>query len=301
MWGPTPSSWSPSAILPVEVLDMTRIGAINLHASLLPKYRGSSPINWAIVNGEAESGVTTMYMAEGLDTGDILLQATLPLDPRETAATLHDKLAASGGPLLVDTLHRLEAGNLVATPQDEAASSYIPKLTRDDGLLDWSLDAVTLDRRIRGFTPWPGAFTFVDGKRLNVRVAHPVEVDTTQPPGCVEDHPRRRAGGHEPRLPRPHRGTARRQAAHGSRRLRRRASDCRGAAPRVTAYLLVVDRMERDAPGCDGVPLQIRAGSTAMPGAVTIGCAKRSAAHRTGAPRYGAPRTARRTLWDLLR
>ncbi|MGD2064518.1 MAG: methionyl-tRNA formyltransferase, partial [Nitrospirota bacterium] len=89
------------AILPVEVLEMTRLGAINVHASLLPKYRGSSPINWAIVNGEAESGVTTMYMAEGLDTGDILLQRAVPLDPRETAATLHDKLAALGGPLLV--------------------------------------------------------------------------------------------------------------------------------------------------------------------------------------------------------
>jgi methionyl-tRNA formyltransferase len=167
------------AILPVAVLDMTRLGAINVHASLLPKYRGSSPIHWAIVNGEVESGVTTMYMAEGLDTGDILLQATVPLDPRETAATLHDKLAKLGGPLLVETLRRLAAGTLTPTPQDEAASSYIPKLTRDDGLLDWSLAALTLDRRIRGLTPWPGAFTFLDGKRLTVRAA-------TQPPGHVE-------------------------------------------------------------------------------------------------------------------
>jgi len=174
------------AILPVELLEMTRLGAINVHASLLPKYRGSSPINWAIVNGEVESGVTTMYMAEGLDTGDILLQAAVPLDPRETAATLHDKLAELGGPLLVETLERLAAGTLTPAPQDEAASSYIPKLTREDGLLDWSLPAVALDRRIRGFTPWPGAFTFLDGKRLNVRAAHPVDAAPTQAPGHVE-------------------------------------------------------------------------------------------------------------------
>jgi methionyl-tRNA formyltransferase len=174
------------AILPVEVLEMTRLGAINVHASLLPKYRGSSPINWAIVNGEAESGVTTMYMAEGLDTGDILLQRAIPLDPRETAATLHDKLADLGGPLLVETLQRLAAGTLTATPQDDAASSYIPKLTRDDGLLDWSLPAATLDRRIRGFTPWPGAFTFWDARRLNVRAARPVSTVPNHSPGQVE-------------------------------------------------------------------------------------------------------------------
>jgi methionyl-tRNA formyltransferase len=174
------------AILPVEVLEMTRLGAINVHASLLPKYRGSSPINWAIVNGETESGVTTMYMAEGLDTGDILLQRAIPLDPRETAATLHDKLAALGGPLLVETLQRLAAGTLTATPQDDGASSYIPKLSRDDGLLDWTLPAATLDRRIRGFTPWPGAFTFWDARRLNVRAAHPVATAATVAPGHVE-------------------------------------------------------------------------------------------------------------------
>jgi methionyl-tRNA formyltransferase len=174
------------AILPVTVLEMTRLGAINLHASLLPKYRGSSPINWAIVEGEQESGVTTMFIAEGLDTGDILLQRALPLDPRETAATLHDKLAALGAPLLVETLERLERGDLRATPQDDAASSYIPKLTRDDARLDWSLPAEVLDRRIRGFTPWPGAFTFLAGIRLNIRAAHPVDRTPGQPPGHVE-------------------------------------------------------------------------------------------------------------------
>jgi methionyl-tRNA formyltransferase len=174
------------AILPPEVLEMTRLGAVNVHASLLPKYRGSSPINWAIVNGEAESGVTTMYVAEGLDTGDILLQRAIPLDPRETAATLHDKLAALGGPLLVETLQRLEAGTLAAKPQDDSASSYIPKLTRDDGLLDWAQPAVVLDRRIRGFTPWPGAFTFWDARRLNVHAAHPVSTAASREPGQVE-------------------------------------------------------------------------------------------------------------------
>jgi methionyl-tRNA formyltransferase len=174
------------AILPVEVLAMTRLGAINVHASLLPKYRGSSPINWAIVNGEGSSGVTTMYLSEGVDTGDILLQRAIPLAPRETAATLHDKLAALGGPLLVETLQGLAAGTLTATPQDDGASSYIPKLTRDDGLLDWSQPALALDRRIRGFTPWPGAFTFWDARRLNVRAAHPVAIVPTQAPGHIE-------------------------------------------------------------------------------------------------------------------
>ncbi|MGD2064068.1 MAG: methionyl-tRNA formyltransferase, partial [Nitrospirota bacterium] len=122
----------------------------------------------------------------GLDTGDILLQRAVPLDPRETAATLHDKLAALGGPLLVETLLRLEAGSLTASPQDDEASSYIPKLTRGDGLLDWSQPAVVLDRRIRGFTPWPGAFTFLEGRRLNVRGAHPVDTVPAQAPGHVE-------------------------------------------------------------------------------------------------------------------
>ena len=125
-------------------------------------------------------------MAEGLDTGDILLQRAISLDSRETAATLHDKLAAVGGPLLVETLQRLEAGTLTATPQDDGASSYIPKLTRDDGLVDWSLSATILDRRIRGFTPWPGAFTFWDARRVNVRAAHPVTTVPIRPPGCIE-------------------------------------------------------------------------------------------------------------------
>jgi len=174
------------AILPNEVLEMTSLGAVNVHASLLPRYRGSSPINWVIVNGERESGVTTMFMGEGIDTGDILLQERIDLDPRETAATLHDRLAHLGGPLLVETLRRLERGDLPPTPQDEADALYIPKLTREDGRLDWSLPADELDRRIRGFTPWPGAFTYLDGHRLSVHAAHPVERKPAQAAGRVE-------------------------------------------------------------------------------------------------------------------
>lgn len=174
------------AILPKAVLEMTRLGAVNVHASLLPRYRGSSPINWAVVNGERESGVTTMFMGEGIDTGDILLQERIDLDPRETAATLHDRLAVLGGPLLVETLRRLERGDLTPTPQVEADALYIPKLTRDDGRLDWSLPAGELDRRIRGFTPWPGAFTFLDGHRLTVHAAHPVARPPVQTAGRVE-------------------------------------------------------------------------------------------------------------------
>ncbi len=174
------------AILPNAVLEMTPLGAVNVHASLLPRYRGSSPINWVIVNGERDSGVTTMFMGEGIDTGDILLQQRIALAPRETAATLHDRLASLGGPLLVETLQRLERGELTPTPQVEADALYIPKLTREDGRLDWSRPAEELDRRIRGFTPWPGAFTFLDGHRLTVHTAHPVERTPTQVAGRVE-------------------------------------------------------------------------------------------------------------------
>jgi len=174
------------AILPKAVLEMTPLGAVNVHASLLPRYRGSSPINWVIVNGEAESGVTTMFMGEGIDTGDILLQERITLAPRETAATLHDRLARLGGPLLVETLRRLERGDLTPRPQDEADALYIPKLTREDGRLDWTRPADELDRRIRGFTPWPGAFTYLDGYRLNVHAAYPVDRRPRQPAGRVE-------------------------------------------------------------------------------------------------------------------
>ncbi|RMF85015.1 MAG: methionyl-tRNA formyltransferase [Nitrospirae bacterium] len=174
------------AILPKAVLEMTPLGAVNVHASLLPRYRGSSPINWVIVNGERETGVTTMFMGEGIDTGDILLQERIPIAPRETAATLHDKLAALGGPLLVRTLEGLARGEITPIPQDESQALYIPKLTREDGRLDWSRPAEELDRRIRGFTPWPGAFTFLRGRRLNVRAAEPRDRRPQQPPGRVE-------------------------------------------------------------------------------------------------------------------
>lgn len=174
------------AILPKAVLEMTPLGAVNVHASLLPRYRGSSPINWVIVNGERESGVTTMFMGEGIDTGDILLQERITLDPRETAATLHDRLARLGGPLLVETLRRLARGDLTPTPQDESLALSIPKLTRADGYLDWTRPAAELDRRIRGFTPWPGAFTYLDGQRLNIHAAQPVNRQPVQPPGRVE-------------------------------------------------------------------------------------------------------------------
>jgi len=173
------------AILPKAVLQMTRLGAVNVHASLLPRYRGSSPIHWVIVNGERDSGVTTMFMGEGIDTGDILLQSRIPLAPRETAATLHDRLAALAGPLLVETLRRLERGDLTPIPQDDHLALAIPKLNRDDGRLDWSRPAAELDRRIRGFTPWPGAFTYLNGQRLNIHAAVPLEREPARPAGQV--------------------------------------------------------------------------------------------------------------------
>jgi methionyl-tRNA formyltransferase len=145
-------------ILPPAVLDLPRFGCVNVHASLLPKYRGAAPIQWAILNNESETGVTIMKMAAGLDTGDILSQRATPIDPDETAATLHDRLAAIGGELLTATLPAYAAGAITPQPQDNTAATYARKITKADGWLDWSLSALELRNRIRAFTPWPGAF-----------------------------------------------------------------------------------------------------------------------------------------------
>jgi methionyl-tRNA formyltransferase len=145
-------------ILPQAVLDLPRLGCLNVHASLLPKYRGAAPIQWAILNNEPETGVTIMKMAAGLDTGDILSQRATPIDPDETAASLHARLAAMGGELLTATLPDYAQGLITPQPQDNTAASYARKIAKEDGRLDWSLSALTLRNRIRAFTPWPGAF-----------------------------------------------------------------------------------------------------------------------------------------------
>ncbi|MBW2108674.1 MAG: methionyl-tRNA formyltransferase [Deltaproteobacteria bacterium] len=172
-------------ILKKIVLDIPRLGAINVHASLLPRYRGSAPIQWAIINGDTETGVTTMWMDEGMDTGDILLSARTAIEPEETAASLHDRLAELGACLLIDTLKRLEAGTLVGTPQDHAKATYAPMLKKQDARIDWNRSAVALDAFVRGMYPWPGAFTVLDGKRLAVFRAKAVNKKTNHVPGTV--------------------------------------------------------------------------------------------------------------------
>lgn len=170
-------------IIPAWMLALPRLGCINLHASLLPKYRGAAPIQWAVASGDAETGNTTMLLEEGLDTGPILLQQTLPIGTDETSADLFVKLSASGAPLVVETLAQLEAGTLKPTVQDHSAATLAPLLTRDDARMDFAAHtAQQLYNRWRGFQPWPGAWTTLDGKKLIVhRVAPAVGITTTAP------------------------------------------------------------------------------------------------------------------------
>ena len=155
-------------LIPQWMLDLPRFGNINLHASLLPKYRGAAPIQWAIANGETVTGVTTMRIDAGLDTGDILLQQQLPIAPDDTAETLAPRLAAIGADLMVETLRELESGVIQPRPQDNAQASLAPILKKEDGLVDFSRSAGEIFNRIRGFQPWPGAYTKFRGKSLQI-------------------------------------------------------------------------------------------------------------------------------------
>jgi len=155
-------------ILPRAVLDIPKYGAVNVHASLLPKYRGAAPIAWAILNGEKRTGVTTMVMDEGMDTGDILLQTEIPIGSAETCETLHDRLASLGAQLLSETLEKMKAGTIRPIPQDHSKATYAPPLNKEDGHLDWKKEAEEIDRQVRAFNPWPGAFTKLDGLLLKV-------------------------------------------------------------------------------------------------------------------------------------
>ena len=169
-------------ILPSRVLAIPRFGCINVHASLLPKYRGAAPIHWAIANGEAATGVTIMQMDEGLDTGAALSAESLPIGPGDTAESLHDRLAEVGGRLLVQTMAQVAAGVAEASPQDDAAATWAPQLTREDGQVDWRWNGTKIADRVRGFYPWPGAHTLFRGKVLKL-FPHllPETVDDTAP------------------------------------------------------------------------------------------------------------------------
>lgn len=168
-------------LLPKVILEMPRYGCVNVHASLLPKYRGAAPIQWAVINGEAESGVTTMMMSRGLDKGDMLKKSVVRLDPKETGDSLHDKLAALGGPLLLETIDELEQGTIVRVPQDDAQSSYAPMLTKELGRIDWSKPADELERLVRGLNSWPSAYTRLHGKTLKIWDADVVSASGGEP------------------------------------------------------------------------------------------------------------------------
>jgi methionyl-tRNA formyltransferase len=172
-------------IIPQWMLDLPRYGNINLHGSLLPKYRGAAPIQWAVANGETVTGVTTMRLDAGLDTGPMLLAQAVPVREDETAVDVYENLAAVGAPLMVETLRRLKAGDLFATPQDHGIASHAPILTREDGRIDFSRTAKQIYDRWRGFQPWPGAFTDLKGKKLIVHRMHPVNEHSLADPGVV--------------------------------------------------------------------------------------------------------------------
>ena len=173
-------------ILPPAILSLPPLGCINVHGSLLPKYRGAGPIQWAIINGESETGITTMLMDEGMDTGAMLLQAAISITPDDTAGTLSPRLAELGGRLLVETLTRLKVGTLIPRPQDSSRATLAPLLKKEDGAIDWTLPAAVLANRVRGLSPWPGAYTAVGGSdRWTIWRALTLPGPVTQPPGVI--------------------------------------------------------------------------------------------------------------------
>lgn len=158
-------------ILSKEILDMPRFGCINVHASLLPKYRGASPIQWSIMCGEEETGVTIMQMDEGLDTGAMLTRVVVPITSEDTGESLFNKLAVAGAKLCVDTLTEIEKGNINPVPQDEESVTYAKLLTKQMGEIDFSKKSIEIERLIRAFTPWPGTYTHLNGKTLKIQKA----------------------------------------------------------------------------------------------------------------------------------
>jgi methionyl-tRNA formyltransferase len=163
-------------ILPRAVLEIPKIACLNLHASLLPRWRGAAPIQAAIAAGDREAGMTVMYMDEGLDTGDILLQRKIDISPSETGATLHDRLAQIAPEALLESLRLLAAGNAPRIPQDQALATYAPKLNREAGRLNWNESVEAIERKIRAYNPWPGAFTEFSGRNLKIFAASIVDL-----------------------------------------------------------------------------------------------------------------------------
>lgn len=172
-------------ILSKEILDMPKFGCVNIHASLLPKYRGAAPIQWAILDGEKETGVTIMQMNEGLDTGDMLTKVIVPIENTDTGESLFDKLAEAGAKLLVETIPQIEAGTVLPQPQDDSLSTYAKMIKKEMGLIDWKKEAVVLERLVRGMNSWPSAYTHFNGKTLKIWEASIENTKTDKAPGTV--------------------------------------------------------------------------------------------------------------------
>ncbi len=160
-------------ILPKEILILPKYGCINIHASLLPAYRGAAPINWAIIRGEAETGITVMQMDEGMDTGAILMRQSIPIEQTDTTGSLTEKLSFLGARLIAAALPLIESGALQQAQQDGSKATMAPILKKEDGLIDWNLPAAEIHNRVRGLSPWPGAYSFLDGKLIKVLVSEP--------------------------------------------------------------------------------------------------------------------------------
>ncbi len=172
-------------IIPQWMIDLPLLGNLNVHASLLPKYRGAAPIQWAIASGESVTGVTTMRIDAGLDTGDVLLQKEIPILADDTAETLAPRLADLGAALMIETLYGLQAGTLTGRSQDHSKATLAPVLKKEDGLIDFQRTAVEIWNRLRGFQPWPGAYTRFRGKQLQIHAAKPLPSLSTSTPGEV--------------------------------------------------------------------------------------------------------------------
>lgn len=166
-------------ILPVGVLSIPKFGCLNIHASLLPRYRGAAPIHRALLAGDNETGITIMQMDQGLDTGDMLYKVSCPIATDTTAASLHDHLAELGAEAIMTVLSDLPNYQANAKPQDDALANYAQKLTKDEGLIDWNLSAHLIERQIRGLNPWPGTFSFLNGKRVKILAAYPMMLNSS--------------------------------------------------------------------------------------------------------------------------
>ena len=172
-------------ILPKSILDMPKHGCINVHASLLPKYRGAAPIQWVILNKEKETGVTIMQMDAGIDTGDMLMQRFFAIGAKDTGETVHDKLSALGAEMIVDALREIEAGTLTPVKQNSEESCYAPMLTKELGCINWKKDADTIEHYVRGLYPWPGTYTMLEGKKVKLFAVEVSDASCEGAPGEI--------------------------------------------------------------------------------------------------------------------